>query len=80
MCTLSANLYMLLTYGPHMVYHAWGPIYISYLYDHNGWLGTCIECMCSVNCWLSVQYTYTAIKYCIQYTLLYMLLITLYYM
>ena len=32
MCTLFANLYMLLTWGPHMVYHR-DPIYILYLYD-----------------------------------------------
>ena len=32
MSTLFANLYMLLTWGPHTVCHK-DPIYISYLYD-----------------------------------------------
>ena len=36
MCTLFANLYMLLKWGPHMVNHG-DPIYMLYLYDHN-WL------------------------------------------
>ena len=31
MCTLFANLYVLSTWGPHMIYHG-DPIYISYLY------------------------------------------------
>ena len=31
MCTLFANLYMLLTWGSHTVYH--GDLHISYLYD-----------------------------------------------
>ena len=32
MCTLFANLYVLLTWCPHMVYQG-DPIYITYLYD-----------------------------------------------
>ena len=32
MCTLYANLYVLLTRGPHTVYHG-DLIYISYLHD-----------------------------------------------
>ena len=32
MCTLFVNLYMLLTWGPHMVYHG-VLIYILHLYD-----------------------------------------------
>ena len=34
MRTLFANLYMLLTWGPHSAYGLpWDPIYIPYLYD-----------------------------------------------
>ena len=32
MCSVFANITVLLTWGPHMVYHG-DPIYISYLYD-----------------------------------------------
>ena len=32
MCTLFANLYVLLTLGPHVVFHG-DPIYILYLFD-----------------------------------------------
>ena len=34
MCSLFANLYMLLTWGPHTVCHG-DPISISYLYSQN---------------------------------------------
>ena len=42
MCTLFANLYVLLTWGPHMVYM--GTPYIFYIYMIRcGWLGSHIQ-------------------------------------
>ena len=43
MCTLFANLYMLLTWGPHMVYHE-DPIYILHLYNHMWLVGISRVC------------------------------------
>ena len=40
MCTLFPNLYVLSTWGPHMVYMGSPHTYILYLMIKYGWLGT----------------------------------------
>ena len=64
MCTRLANLFMLLTWGPHMVYHG-DPIYILYLYDQMWLVG--LSCDAVSDGSNPAKYCYIVVLFIIQY-------------